>query len=562
MSIGYEQLFQKALLLPIQQLRDISVGRVKSALPLAVVQAAMEVKAPMYKSAMAQQAMQQPKQPTVRDQMLRETAPPEPMMSGIAAADAGGLMTPKAMAAGGIVAFEEGGFVMPSKNDPMYDQVIEGFRQAAPSILAKARRREPLAPNEMQVIKVLQDAGRLPFDAQSFFTAESRVPSGLQKKLTPPTTPLAQTPPPLAAAGPTPSPPPSPPAPPPGAAPSGFGGSSLAGFPAVGPSLKAAQTAITARGDYDPMQTIRTFDPTPYNAMLPMTPEQIRKEMGKGRTQLNEMFPEKTREEIEQRLAQRYAGLEEMYKQREARAGEARKEAETEKGRTAGIGLLQLASELVTKPLAKIDTSAALQTFKDANTDFRKAQKEYREGLDKIAEARELQKIGQAEKADDLFRQGALARFNFETTINNAAIGQDAIRKTGILSLADKATRAQADKLDAAVKGAELGLSTSVEGAKLGSEERRTAMTANAYGQRYTTPGYLQNLAQDNAAKLLEVLLKADPLLQTKLMKDTSLAIQLQNQLYNEELAKLQGTAAPSGGGAVRPGFTVEKISN
>lgn len=513
---------------------------------------ALNIIGPAKKAAMEKQAGQQQKAPSVKDQVVAQAAPED---TGIGALPAGEVMSEKGMASGGIVAFEEGGLAQ-----DLTRQIAELRRrrqaldyQAGPVISARGgdtlqRQKDTLdmqiaqLENQFKATQGREQAYQLQRATETApgipFQAPAAAAAGAEQIQQPP---QGQQPP--GAGG-------------------GFGGGTPAGFPGVGASLNAAQKALKARGEFDPFASLPTFDTAPYESVLPMTPEQIREEMGKGRTQLDAMFPEKTREEVEQRLAQRYAGLEEMFKQRKGRAEEAKKEAESEKGRTAGIGLMQLASELFTKPLTRIDTAAAFQTFKDANTDFRKAQKEYREGLDKIAEARELQKIGQAEKADDLFRQGALARFNFENEVTKAGILQDAVRKSGVRDIFDKKTNAQLAKYDAAVKSAELGLSTAVEGAKLGSEERRTAMTASAYGQRYTTPGYLQNLAQDNAAKRLEGLLKADPLLQTKLMKNSSLAMQLQNQLYNEELAKLQGTAAPSGGGADRVGqFKVERIN-
>jgi hypothetical protein len=502
---------------------------------------ALNIIGPAKKAAMEKQTGQQQKAPSVKDQVVAQAAPED---TGIGALPAGEVMSEKGMAAGGIVAFEEGGLTQDITAQiaklRMRRRALDLQPPAGPVISARGgdtlQRQKDLLDEQIaqlenrfkatqgqeqayQLQRATETAPGIPFQAPGAPAA------GADQAQQPP---QGQQPP--AGAG------------------AGFGGAP-AGFPAVGPSLNAVKSALTESGNFDPMQTIRTFDPTPYNDMLPMTPKQLRGERAAGATTLEGMFPT-TREAAESEIGKRYAGLEDMFKQREARAGEARKEAETEKGRTAGLGLMQLASELITKPLTKIDTGAAFQTFKDANTDFRKAQKEYREGLDKIAEARELQKIGQYEKADALFREGAMARFNFENDTTKLALAQDTARKTGILNLADKATQAQDRKLSANLKGAEVQLSTAVKGAELGSEERRTAITANAYGQRYTTPGYLQNLAQDNAAKRLEGLIKADPLLQTRLMKDSSLALQLQNQLYNEELAKLGGTAAPSGGGA------------
>ena len=294
---------------------------------------------------------------------------------------------------------------------------------------------------------------------------------------------------------------------------------------------------------------MRNVDLSKYKDFLPMTPDEVRTQMGKSRTALDEMFPEKTREEVEQRVAKRYAGLEDMFKQREARGAEAVKEAEKEKGQTVGLGLVQLASELVTKPPTKIDPSAAFQTFKEANSQFRQARKEYREGLDKIAEARELQKIGQAEKADALFREGALARFNFETGLDKLAIAQDSIYKTGALSIVDKATQAQDRKLTANLELGKAELGAATKGAELASEERRAAMYSSVRGLGGRSA--IEDKAQDNAKARMDQWMKS-PAGAIAMAKDPTggVFMQMQNQFYLEELAKLQGTAAPSGGGA------------
>lgn len=519
---------------------------------------ALQIKGPAEKAARAQQAAQQAKQPSVKDQVISQAAPED---VGIGALPAGDVMTEQGMASGGIVAFQDGGSVeeltrqiaalrkqrmaiasetsAESMTPGISTGMFGGFRtpkqqklnELDAQIAQLENRFKATQAKEQQYVSQRADILNtpVPFQAPAAPTAPTAPTIGADQAQQGQQQQQRQQPP--GAGG-------------------GFGGGSLAGFPAVGPSLKAAQAATQAVGAYDPMQTIRTFDPAPYADLLPMTPEQLRGERAADATTLENTFPT-TREAAEAEIGKRYAGLEEMFKQREARAGEARKEAETEKGRTAGIGLMQLASELVTKPLTKIDTSAAFQTFKDANTDFRKAQKEYREGLDKIAEARELQKIGQYEKADALFREGAMARFNFKNDTTKLALAQDTARKTGILSLADKATQAQDRKLTANLEAAKLSLSTALKGAELGSEERRTAMTASAYGQRLGGRSALEDKAQDNAKARVDQWMKS-PQGMVALAKDTSGAVlmQMQNQFYLEELAKLQGTTAPSGGGA------------
>lgn len=506
---------------------------------------ALNILGPALKAQKAREAGQQPQQSTVKDQVVSQAKQAAPENTGIAALpQTESVMPEQAMAAGGIVAFADGGSV-----EELTRQIAElrirrraldqqrGFAISARGGDVLQRQKDLLdeqiaqlenrfratQARDQQYVSQRADILNTPVPFQAPISPAAGAEQGQQ---------------PSAGAGAA------------GVSPSGMGGSSLAGFPAVGPSLRKAQTALTEFGNFDPMQAMRTFDPKPYESMLPMTPEQIREQRAPGATTLEGMFPT-SREAAEAEIGKRYSGLEGMFAARESRAESALKEAESEKGRTAGLGLMQLAAELVSKPLNRMDPSAAFQTFKEANRDYRLAQKEYRDGLDKIAEARELQKIGQYEQADKLFREGAMARFNFENDTTKLAIAQDATRKTGVLNIADKATQAQDRKLTANLEGAKLELSTAVEGARLGSEERRTAMTANAYGQRLGGRSSLEDKAQDNAKARVDQWMKS-PQGMLAMAKDPSGAVlmQMQNQFYLEELAKLQGTAAPSGGGA------------
>jgi len=480
---------QTALSMSIPDLTAIANGaQSKHGVDSLTAVMALQIKGPAEKAARAQQTAQQPKPPTVKDQVVAQASD---MGGGITNANAGGLMTEQAMAAGGIVAFQSGGEI-----EDLTKELAELERQKREQRSSVGTFRTP-APYATQVAtqaavldaKIADIRRRLQLaQNRSSFTAERNAlrEQGITPAEfgTPPDVLQAQQ----AQQGQQPQQGQRPPQgqQPPGAAPIG----APAGFPSVGGALKTLRDATTAYGNFDPMQFMRNVDLSQYKDYLPMTPDEVRTQMGKSRTALDEMFPEKTREEVEQRIAKRYAGLENMFKQREARGAEAVKEAEKEKGQTAGLGLMQLAAELVTKPLTKIDPGAAFQTFKDANSQFRQARKEYREGLDKIAEARELQKIGQGEKADALFREGAMARFNFESGLDKLAIAQDGIYKTGALSIADKATQAQDRKLTANLKLGAAELETATEGAKLGSEERRAAMYAGARmggaGNRFT----------------------------------------------------------------------------
>jgi hypothetical protein len=533
---------QTALSMSIPDLTAIANGsQSKHGVDSLTAVMALQIKGPAEKAARAQQAAQQPKQPTVKDQVVAQASD---MGGGISDLPAENVMTEQAMASGGIVAFQGGGEIEDltkelaelERQKREQRSSVGAFRTPAPYAAQAATQAAVLDAKIADIRRRLQLAQN-----RSEFTAERNVMR--EQGLSPAEfgTPLdimqaqqAQQ----AQQGKQP--------PAPGAAPIG----APAGFPSVGGALGNLRGAATAYGNFDTMQFMRNVDLSQYKDFLPMTPEAVREQMAGSRGALEQMFPEKTREEVEQRIAQRYTGLEDMFKQREARGAEAVKEAEKEKGQTAGLGLMQLAAELVSKPLTKIDPSAAFQTFKEANSQFRQARKEYREGLDKIAEARELQKIGQAEKADALFREGAMARFNFETGLDKLAIAQDNVYKTGALNIADKATQAQDRKLTANLKMGEAELGAAVEGAKLGSEERRASIYAGSRmgGGRSA----IEDKAQDNAKARMDQWMKS-PAGAIAMAKDPTggVFMQMQNQFYLEELAKLQGTtAAPSGGGA------------
>ena len=150
---------------------------------------------------------------------------------------------------------------------------------------------------------------------------------------------------------------------------------------------------------------------------------------------------------------------------------------------------------------------------------------------------------------DTRFREGALARFNFETGLDKLAIAQDSIYKTGVLSIADKETQAQDRKLQANIDSGKAELTAGLKGAELASEERRAAMYASVRGLGGRSA--IEDKAQDNAKARMDQWMKS-PAGAIAMAKDPTggVFIQMQNQFYLEELAKLQGTAAPSGGGA------------
>ncbi len=119
-------------------------------------------------AAIAKQPMQN--QPTVKDQILADAAP-QMAMGGITTLAGGGIVgNEDAYAAGGIVAFEEGGDVksfqlggMPYTQQRFMEQdIISGYQQALPAIVDKARRGGRLTAEEQGVIDYLNKNNAMP----------------------------------------------------------------------------------------------------------------------------------------------------------------------------------------------------------------------------------------------------------------------------------------------------------------------------------------------------------------------------------------------------------------
>ena len=515
-------------------------------------------------------------------------------MSGLAAADAGEMMTPKAMAAGGIVAFDEGGEV--PRYNGTEDSLVGSPFSRSPFGREWYKGAEAGAAYEerQKLINAITEQYGPKASLAGFFSPQSDedrkkakdVMSRLNSMSTDELRSVASTVPnaPVTQQKYIDVP-----------HPGGYEGvnASVSDIPSAPPTDKKQQTTTDKTqqtpsdgltqykpqtsfpavdramgnlrktyGDYetfDPMQQLANFDVRPYAQFLPKTAEDIRTQRSKAEAELRKMYPE-TREAAEEMMAKRYAGLEEMFKKREARGEEALKEAEKEKGQTAGIGLIQLADQLVRKPAKDIDTSAAFQTFKDANKSYTQARKDFNASKDKIDEARELQKIGQFEKADALYREGAKGLFDFKNTTAQLEDAQDAMYKSGALSLAGKGVQARADQLAKKVELGKSEVETALGLAGLQSAERRTAMQSAAEVEKY------RMLAPDRAAKTVDIIrdnaearyknwvtnegkleaLKpgvADAKRQQFLREEY-----LANGYTPEQIAKLLG--APSGGGA------------
>jgi hypothetical protein len=198
---------------------------------------------------------------------------------------------------------------------------------------------------------------------------------------------------------------------------------------------------------------------------------------------------------------------------------------------------MQMAQELIARPLNKIDMSGAFQTFKDANRDFRQANKDIAAARDKIDEARELDKIGQHDRARKEFREGVttlMARRDQTDVMANAA---DVADKAGLRDIANSRFQNTWKQFDANVAGLKSTLDTELGKAQLVSAEKRTAMQSQAEIEKYRmlAPGKERqgyDTAMDNALAQFKELVSKNP----KLMIDQSAALATLTQLKRQAL--------------------------
>jgi hypothetical protein len=196
-----------------------------------------------------------------------------------------------------------------------------------------------------------------------------------------------------------------------------------------------------------------------------------------------------------------------------------------------------MAQELVTRPLNKIDMSGAFQTFKDANKEFRQANKDIAAARDKIDEARELDKIGQHDRARKEYREGVtalMARRDQTEVMANAA---DTADKAGLRDIANSRFQNTWRKFDANVSGLRATLDTELGKEGIASAERRTAMQSAAEVEKYRmlAPGKERqgyDTAMDNALAQFKELASKNP----KLMLDEAAARATLTQLKRQAL--------------------------
>jgi hypothetical protein len=199
---------------------------------------ALQIKGPAEKAARAQQAAQQPKDQSVKDKVISEASE----MGGIANLPAENVMTPKAMAAGGIVAFQGGGRV------PTEEEVQAAYRAWIDSkgsmfLPTPKGAEERIRQKEAEYTRLLQafQAGR-PVEG-----------------LTTPAAPAAPAAAPAAPAAPAAAAPPAP----------SRAGVSMGGIDAAFNKYRAANKPLL---EYNPMEAMQKFDPAAYARYLPQTP--------------------------------------------------------------------------------------------------------------------------------------------------------------------------------------------------------------------------------------------------------------------------------------------------
>jgi hypothetical protein len=576
MSLGLEQYFKEALLLDGDRLNAILAGRERSHIPAVAIQAALQIKAPMLKAAQAQQAAQQPKKPTVRDQVVSETAP-QTQMAGLAALpQADSVMPEHAMAAGGIVAFDGGGEV--PRYSGAYDEFgsfVEGSSANSPSQASGyapafsdvSSFMSAVNPNELEWQKAARykragvkydpppgyNAQGLPIAADTKVAeAKKQTDDAMRRNnflidrrdlakenvpfIAPSTDKTQQTP-----------------------------GDGLTqykpqtSFPAVDRAAQAVQSAARSASNIKPEDFYQNASWEGMESLRPITADQIRAQRLQGDYDLQAQYPQSL-EEAKKQEAERSAGLEGLFQRREGRAAEMEKAAKEEKGQTAGLGLMQFADQLIRKPLKDIDTSAAFQTFKDANKEFRQATKDIAAARDRIDEARELDKMGQHDRARKEFREGVttlMARRDQTDAMANAA---DVADKAGLRDIANSRFQNTWKQFDANVAGLKSTLDTELSKAQLVSAENRTAMQSKAEIEKYRmlAPGReakTNDMIRDSAQAKYQNWLKTEGQL-AALKPNVAEAKRLQflreeylaNGYTPEEIAKRLG--APSGGGA------------
>lgn len=413
---------------------------------------ALNVKGPAEKAARAQQAGQQPKPPTVKDQVVA-AAQPAPTDTGIGSLNAGNVMTEQGMAAGGIVAFQGGGEI-----EDLSKELAELMRQRQTLGSRQVTFRGPAPTTDSAAIldaKITALQRRLQLaQNRSGFTAERNAMR--EQGITP-----AEfgTPPDLLQAQQAQQ------APQGQQGTSGLGGTGgLDKVPSTRlPDQSQAYKNLAARlkegyagVDESTIASQMMGDPMA-RARFGYTTDEL-SNLYAPQAKLLEELPA-SREAARKEIENRYAGLDAIDTRRLNRAEEAFREAEKESGRDVGIGLAGLGFKIATarpntgEMQSAIDTG--LQYITSAKKDLKAARKDFTKSQDLMDEAKALREIGKEKEADEKYNDAMNKRMNFENAFTNAQITNETAVRSGIAQAAGRQASRQLEALNS-----EVGLSS------------------------------------------------------------------------------------------------------
>jgi len=429
---------------------------------------ALNVKGPAEKAARAQQAGQQPKPPTVKDQVVA-AAQPAPTDAGIGSLNAGNVMTEQGMAAGGIVAFDEGGEV------PRYNGEFDSFVQAEPkgpgygfAFSSPDTFFDMLNPLESEQVKAIRykragirytpppgyDQQGMPIAADTKAAEAKKQQAATMERnnflidrnaLTKENVPFA--------------------APQKQQGTSGLGGTGgLDKVPSTRlPDQSQAYKNLAARlkegyagVDESTIASQMMGDPMA-RARFGYTTDEL-SNLYAPQAKLLEELPA-SREAARKEIENRYAGLDAIDTRRLNRAEEAFREAEKESGRDVGIGLAGLGFKIATarpntgEMQSAIDTG--LQYITSAKKDLKAARKDFTKSQDLMDEAKALREIGKEKEADEKYNDAMNKRMNFENAFTNAQITNETAVRSGIAQAAGRQASRQLEALNS-----EVGLSS------------------------------------------------------------------------------------------------------
>jgi hypothetical protein len=532
---------------------------------------ALNVKGPAEKAARAQQAGQQPKPPTVKDQVVA-AAQPAPTDTGLGSLNAGNVMTEQGMAAGGIVAFDEGGEV------PRYNGEFDSFIQADPkgpgygfAFSSPDTFFDMLNPFESEQVKAIRykRAGikYTPppgYDQQGRPVAAETKAAEAKKQQAPVSTTAQQ--------------PPAPPADkgqqgqqPPGGLPS----ANLPAYPSFGPQYRQAATDYeTAAGQLETPAAAanRVLASPEYAGLLGPSSTDVTAAFSPLESTIRGAFPQSEAEALA-KIQQREAGLGALREEQRKLLGESKEEAEKSASMGKGEALMALASTLVSTPINNPRFQEGIGNFtgmlRTVRKDLDSARKDYRSGIAKLAEAQELQNIGQSEKAEARFMEGQRMLADVQGKVVTAQLASQSSQAQAAISLGGTEAQREAAKLDKKTQLTLSGIASEQQRAgdifKGAVDIKQSQLLAGA--RSGIGGGRLENTAIDNARPRIKQHMDAwDADVKRAALKATNNAEYLRQrqleearitqQIEAEELQKLlrngnmSPAAAPSGGGA------------